>query len=169
MSFQPFHPLKKDVPKLTRRKSKKVREDLIPSSFDSEFGNFKSSRKNFTLFELQDATDDFSHGRDKRLVKSLVVGRPILLALEDIDGGPSFLEKALRFLEKYRTKVKGILKQLADVEEVDRIVQEYEQAFRRYEATWWLRKVVGVIAAKDLPTKPSKEEFNLLTFLGLFV
>jgi hypothetical protein len=40
-------------------------------------------------------------GRDKRPVKSLVVGRPILLALEDIDGGPSFLEKALRFLEKH--------------------------------------------------------------------
>lgn len=40
-------------------------------------------------------------GREKRPVKSLVVGRPILLALEDIDGGPSFLEKALRFLEKY--------------------------------------------------------------------
>ena len=31
----------------------------------------------------------------------MVVGRPILLALEDIDGGPSFLEKALRFLEKF--------------------------------------------------------------------
>lgn len=43
----------------------------------------------------------FYSGRDKRPVKSLVVGRPILLALEDIDGGPSFLEKALRFLEKY--------------------------------------------------------------------
>lgn len=43
----------------------------------------------------------FDLGRDKRPVKSLVVGRPILLALEDIDGGPSFLEKALRFLEKY--------------------------------------------------------------------
>lgn len=40
-------------------------------------------------------------GREKRPVKSMVVGRPILLALEDIDGGPSFLEKALRFLEKY--------------------------------------------------------------------
>lgn len=40
-------------------------------------------------------------GRDKRPIKSLVVGRPILLALEDIDGGPSFLEKALRFLEKH--------------------------------------------------------------------
>lgn len=42
-------------------------------------------------------------GREKRPVKSLVVGRPILLALEDIDGGPSFLEKALRFLENFGT------------------------------------------------------------------
>ncbi|KAL4286778.1 hypothetical protein AHAS_Ahas19G0120200 [Arachis hypogaea] len=31
MPFQPFHPLKKNVPKLTRRKSKRVRDDLIPS------------------------------------------------------------------------------------------------------------------------------------------
>ncbi|KAH9741720.1 Rho GTPase-activating protein 7 [Citrus sinensis] len=70
----------------------------------------------------------FHQWRDKRPVKSLVVGRPILLALEDIDGGPSFLEKALRFLEKFGTKVEGILRQAADVEEVDRRVQEYEQA-----------------------------------------
>lgn len=69
----------------------------------------------------------FHQWRDKRPVKSLVVGRPILLALEDIDGGPSFLEKALRFLEKYGTKVEGILRQSADVEEVDRRVHEYEQ------------------------------------------
>ncbi|MED6122345.1 Rho GTPase-activating protein 7 [Stylosanthes scabra] len=78
-----------------------------------------------------DASDSiegsFHQWRDKRPVKSLVVGRPILLALEDIDGGPSFLEKALRFLEKYGTKVEGILRQSADVEEVDRRVQEYEQ------------------------------------------
>lgn len=78
-----------------------------------------------------DATDtidgSFHQWRDKRPVKSLVVGRPILLALEDIDGGPSFLEKALRFLEKFGTKVEGILRQSADVEEVDRRVQEYEQ------------------------------------------
>ena len=40
-------------------------------------------------------------GRDKRPLKSLVVGRPILLALEDIDGRPSFLEKALQFIENY--------------------------------------------------------------------
>lgn len=69
----------------------------------------------------------FHQWREKRPVKSLVVGRPILLALEDIDGGPSFLEKALRFLEKYGTTVEGILRQSADVEEVDRRVQEYEQ------------------------------------------
>ncbi|XP_072082964.1 uncharacterized protein [Arachis hypogaea] len=62
MPFQPFHPLKKDVSKLSRRKSKRVREDLILSSFDSEFANFKSSWKNFTLSELQAATDDFNHG-----------------------------------------------------------------------------------------------------------
>ncbi|XP_055833276.1 rho GTPase-activating protein 7-like isoform X2 [Solanum dulcamara] len=69
----------------------------------------------------------FHQWRDKRPVKSLVVGRPILLALEDIDGGPSFLEKALRFLEKNGTKVEGILRQSADVEEVERRVNEYEQ------------------------------------------
>ncbi|XWS52606.1 hypothetical protein CRYUN_Cryun11dG0085500 [Craigia yunnanensis] len=78
-----------------------------------------------------DTTDtiegSFHQWRDKRTAKSLVVGRPILLALEDIDGSPSFLEKALRFLEKFGTKVEGILRQSADVEEVDRRVQEYEQ------------------------------------------
>ncbi|KAL1294644.1 hypothetical protein AAHE18_19G153600 [Arachis hypogaea] len=116
MPFQPFHPLKKDVSKLSRRKSKRVREDLILSSFDSEFANFKSSWKNFTLSELQAATDDFNHGRDKRPVKSLVVGRPILLALEDIDEG---------------TKVEEILRQSTDVEEVDRRVQEYEQDMKQ--------------------------------------
>ncbi|VFQ71350.1 unnamed protein product [Cuscuta campestris] len=69
----------------------------------------------------------FHHWRDKRPVKSLVVGRPILLALEDIDGGPSFLEKALKFLEKHGTKVEGILRQSADVEEVEERVKSYEQ------------------------------------------
>ncbi|XP_042002729.1 rho GTPase-activating protein 7-like [Salvia splendens] len=75
----------------------------------------------------------FNQWRDKRPVKSLVVGRPILLALEDIDGGPSFLEKALRFLEKYGIKVEGILRQSADVEEVDRRVQEYEQGKTEFD------------------------------------
>ncbi|XP_019419335.1 PREDICTED: receptor-like cytosolic serine/threonine-protein kinase RBK2 isoform X1 [Lupinus angustifolius] len=68
MPFHTFHPLK-NVPKLTRRKSKRIREDLIPSlsspalksSLDSEFCCFKSSWKNFTLSEIQAATNDFSH------------------------------------------------------------------------------------------------------------
>ncbi|XP_059278056.1 rho GTPase-activating protein 7-like isoform X1 [Lycium ferocissimum] len=69
----------------------------------------------------------FHQWKDKRPVKSFVVGRPILLALEDIDGGPSFLEKALKFLEKYGSKVEGILRQSADVEEVEQRVKEYEE------------------------------------------
>jgi hypothetical protein len=87
-----------------------------------------------------DATDtidgsfhQFHPGREKRPIKSLVVGRPILLALEDVNGDPSFLEKALRFLEKHGTKVEGILRQSADVEEVDRRVQEYEQGKNEFD------------------------------------
>ena len=34
-------------------------------------------------------------------------------------------------------------------------------ASRRYEAAGWLRKMVGVVAAKDLPAEPSEEEFRL--------
>ena len=60
-------------------------------------------------------------------MKSLVVGRPILLALEDIDGSPSFLEKALCFIEKYGVKIESILHQSADIDEVDHWVHEYEQ------------------------------------------
>ncbi|KAL7112587.1 hypothetical protein ACP275_04G011500 [Erythranthe tilingii] len=36
-----------------------------------------------------------------------------------------------------------------------------EAAIRRYEAAAWLRKIVGVVAAKDLPNEPSEEEFRL--------
>uniref|UniRef100_F6GZ54 Rho GTPase-activating protein REN1 n=1 Tax=Vitis vinifera TaxID=29760 RepID=F6GZ54_VITVI len=64
--------------------------------------------------------------RSKHPVKSLVVGRPILLALEDVNGAPSFLEKALRFLEQY-VKVEGIFRQSASVDDVARRVREYEQ------------------------------------------
>lgn len=73
MPFHTFHPLK-NVPKLTRRKSKRIREEFIPSlnspalqsSFDSEFMCFKSSWKNFTLAEIQAATNDFSQGMSHR-------------------------------------------------------------------------------------------------------
>ncbi|GLT74466.1 hypothetical protein SLA2020_462620 [Shorea laevis] len=36
-----------------------------------------------------------------------------------------------------------------------------EAASRRYEAAGWLRKMVGVVADKDLPSEPSEEEFRL--------
>ncbi|KAK9136120.1 hypothetical protein Syun_015450 [Stephania yunnanensis] len=65
--------------------------------------------------------------KEKQPVKSLVVGRPILLALEDVDGSPTFLEKALTFIEQHGVKVEGILRQAADVDDVERRVREYEQ------------------------------------------
>ncbi|KAL2471398.1 Rho GTPase activation protein (RhoGAP) with PH domain [Abeliophyllum distichum] len=65
--------------------------------------------------------------KDRQPVKSLVIGRPILLALEDIDGTPSFLEKALRFVEAHGVKVEGILRQAADVDDVERRIRDYEQ------------------------------------------
>ncbi|KAL0537940.1 hypothetical protein IC582_026931 [Cucumis melo] len=66
MRFQTFPPLKA-VPKLTRRKSKRIREDMIPvvspvmdSSIETEFCYFRSSWKNFTLSELEAACNNFS-------------------------------------------------------------------------------------------------------------
>lgn len=98
----------------------------------------------------------FHQWRDKRPVKSLVVGRPILLALEDIDGGPSFLEKALRFLEKFGTKVEGILRQAADVEEVDRRVQEYEQGKTEFSVDEDAHVVGDCVkhVLRELPSSP---------------
>ncbi|XP_020268586.1 rho GTPase-activating protein 7-like, partial [Asparagus officinalis] len=94
--------------------------------------------------------------RNKRPIKSLVVGRPILLALEDIDGGPSFLEKALRFLEKYGIKVEGILRQSADVEEVDRRVREYEQGMTEFTSDEDAHVIGDCIkhVLRELPSSP---------------
>ncbi|KAL8522749.1 hypothetical protein ACS0TY_012915 [Phlomoides rotata] len=36
-----------------------------------------------------------------------------------------------------------------------------DAAMRRNEAAAWLRKLIGVVAAKDLPAEPSEEEFRL--------
>ena len=38
---------------------------------------------------------------DEAPARPTVLGRPVLLALEDVDGTPSFLEKALRFVEDH--------------------------------------------------------------------
>lgn len=44
-----------------------------------------------------------------------------------------------------------------------------EAASRRYEAAAWLRKMVGVVGAKDLPAEPSEEEFRLGLRSGLIL
>ncbi|MED6194292.1 hypothetical protein PIB30_027136, partial [Stylosanthes scabra] len=72
--------------------------------------------------------------KDKEPIKSVVIGRPILLALEDVDGTPTFLEKALRFIEEHGANVEGILRQAADVEDVERRVREYEQGKTEFSA-----------------------------------
>lgn len=45
----------------------------------------------------------------------------------DPDGSPSFMEKALKFIEDYGIKVEGILRQSADVEEVKCRLRDYEK------------------------------------------
>uniref|UniRef100_A0A0E0LPA5 Rho-GAP domain-containing protein n=1 Tax=Oryza punctata TaxID=4537 RepID=A0A0E0LPA5_ORYPU len=123
------------------REDKKLLTVLFPDGRDGRAFTLKAETSE-DLFEWKTALEEalaqapnaalvMGHNgifrREKRPIKSLVVGRPILLALEDIDGSPSFLEKALRFLERHGIKVEGILRQAADVEEVDKRMQEYEQ------------------------------------------
>ncbi|KAK8984114.1 hypothetical protein V6N11_029442 [Hibiscus sabdariffa] len=52
-------------PKLTRKNSKRFRGDVTPnlcSALDAELSCFKSFWKNFSLLELQEATNNFSNG-----------------------------------------------------------------------------------------------------------
>ncbi|XP_071714235.1 uncharacterized protein [Rutidosis leptorrhynchoides] len=88
-------------------------------------------------------------------VISKIVGRPVLLALEDIDGTPSFLEKALRYVEDHGVDVEGILRQAADVEDVERRIQEYEQG--KVEFTAEDAHVIGdciKYILREMPSSP---------------
>ncbi|KVI06755.1 Pleckstrin homology domain-containing protein [Cynara cardunculus var. scolymus] len=85
--------------------------------------------------EKGDAADGSQEqSKDQPPAKSVVLGRPILLALEDIDGTPSFLEKALCYVEDYGVRVEGILRQAADVDDVERRIREYEQGKTEFTA-----------------------------------
>eukprot|EP00257_Ricinus_communis_P015371 XP_015573261.1 receptor-like cytosolic serine/threonine-protein kinase RBK2 isoform X1 [Ricinus communis] len=56
-------PLKKQGPRLTRTKTRRMREELIPvisSPLDAELCYLKSSWKNFALADIKAATNDFS-------------------------------------------------------------------------------------------------------------
>ncbi|KAL8191994.1 hypothetical protein R6Q57_028115 [Mikania cordata] len=44
-----------------------------------------------------------------------------------------------------------------------------EAATRRYEAAGWMRKLIGVVGAKDLPSHPSEEEFRVALRSGLIL
>ncbi|KAI3972576.1 hypothetical protein MKX01_019234 [Papaver californicum] len=95
-------------------------------------------------------------GKDKQAARSLVVGRPILLALEDIDGTPSFLEKALKFMEEYGFKVEGILRQAADVDDVERRIKEYEQGKDEFSPEEDAHIIADCIkyVLRELPSSP---------------
>ncbi|OIT04521.1 hypothetical protein A4A49_08266 [Nicotiana attenuata] len=55
----------------------------------------------FPFFPMGILSYFFDEANDREPVKSLVLGQPVLLALQDIDGTPSFLEKAFRFIEEH--------------------------------------------------------------------
>ncbi|KAF7817020.1 rho GTPase-activating protein REN1-like isoform X1 [Senna tora] len=94
--------------------------------------------------------------KDVEPVKSTVIGRPILLALEDVDGAPSFLEKALRFVEEHGVKVEGILRQAADVEDVERRLREYEQGKTEFSPEEDAHVVADCLkyVLRELPSSP---------------
>ncbi|XP_022733007.1 rho GTPase-activating protein REN1-like isoform X2 [Durio zibethinus] len=93
---------------------------------------------------------------DKQPVRSTVVGRPILLALEDVDGSPTFLEKALRFVEEHGIKVEGILRQAADVEDVERRIREYEQGKSEFSSEEDPHVIADCVkyVIRELPSSP---------------
>ncbi|KAI3943321.1 hypothetical protein MKW92_016245 [Papaver armeniacum] len=95
-------------------------------------------------------------GKDKQAARSLVVGRPILLALEDIDGTPSFLEKALKFMEEHGFRVEGILRQAADVDDVERRIKEYEQGKDEFSPEEDAHIIADCIkyVLRELPSSP---------------
>ncbi|KAK8692379.1 hypothetical protein V6N13_075842 [Hibiscus sabdariffa] len=93
---------------------------------------------------------------DKQPMGSTVLHRPILLALQDVDGAPTFLEKALRFVEEHGVKVEGILRQAADVEDVERRIREFEQGkteFSQDEDAHVIADCVKYVI-RELPSSP---------------
>ncbi|KAF8024788.1 hypothetical protein BT93_F1845 [Corymbia citriodora subsp. variegata] len=94
--------------------------------------------------------------KDRQTIKSMVVGRPVLLALEEVDGTPSFLEKALRFIEEHGIKVEGILRQAADVDDVEHRIREYEQGSTEFSAEEDAHVIADCIkyVLRELPSSP---------------
>ncbi|CAH8363932.1 unnamed protein product [Eruca vesicaria subsp. sativa] len=85
-----------------------------------------------------------------------VLGRPVLLALEDVDGTPSFLEKALRFVEDHGVNTEGILRQAADVDDVEHRIREYEQGRNEFTPTEDAHVIADCLKyfLRELPSSP---------------
>ncbi|XP_022773090.1 rho GTPase-activating protein REN1-like [Durio zibethinus] len=93
---------------------------------------------------------------NKQPMRSTVVGRHVLFALEDVDGSPTFLEKALRFIEEHGIKVEGILRQAADVEDVERRIREYEQGKTEFSSEEDAHVIADCVkyVIRELPSSP---------------
>ncbi|XP_021638823.2 rho GTPase-activating protein REN1 isoform X3 [Hevea brasiliensis] len=94
--------------------------------------------------------------KDKVPKKAMVIGRPVLLALEDVDGSPSFLEKALRYIEEHGVKVEGILRQAAAVDDVEHRIQEYEQGKSEFSPEEDAHVIADCVKffLRELPSSP---------------
>ncbi|XP_030502800.2 rho GTPase-activating protein REN1 [Cannabis sativa] len=106
--------------------------------------------------QIDSVDGSLDQSTDRQSVKSSVIGRPILLALEDVDGTPSFLEKALQFIEEHGVKVEGILRQAADVDDVEHRVREYEQGKNEFSPIEDAHIVADCIkhVLRELPSSP---------------
>ncbi|KAG6598741.1 Rho GTPase-activating protein REN1, partial [Cucurbita argyrosperma subsp. sororia] len=120
-----------------------------PSSVHAN-GIFKNDKIESNDGSSETLKDGSQLGRPK------VLGRPVLLALEDVDGTPSFLEKALRFIEDHGVKVEGILRQAADVDDVERRVRDYEQGKIEFSPEEDAHVVADCVkyVIRELPSSP---------------
>lgn len=73
----------------------------VPLEFKAGQLALKSSQEYEHSIHLDNDAFFYMFTEDESPTKSTVIGRPVLLALEDVDGAPSFLEKALRFVEDH--------------------------------------------------------------------
>ncbi|KAJ0251036.1 Rho GTPase-activating protein domain-containing protein [Hirschfeldia incana] len=99
---------------------------------------------------------DVDEPKEETPTNLTVIGRPILLALEEVDGSPSFLEKALRFVEDHGAKTEGILRQAADVDDVNHRIREYEKGKNEFTPTEDAHVIADCLKTvlREMPSSP---------------
>ncbi|KAJ0263354.1 Rho GTPase-activating protein REN1 [Hirschfeldia incana] len=106
--------------------------------------------------DQSDAPAGVDEHKDEAPARPTVLGRPVLLALEDVDGTPSFLEKALRFVEDHGVNTEGILRQAADVDDVEHRIREYEKGKNEFSPTEDAHVIADCLKyfLRELPSSP---------------